>query len=107
LNHTWSSKTKEMPVAESPTVSTAEVTSTVSGAGAMVVSEADTAGTSTAPATEVEGGDLCMDGQLLTPDPQVAEAGGAHVEDDLHRCLYVDTLWEAEVVADHRYVEEF
>jgi hypothetical protein len=29
------------------------------------------------------------------------------VEDDLHRCLYVGTPWEAEVVADRRDVEEF
>jgi hypothetical protein len=29
------------------------------------------------------------------------------MEDDAHRCLYVGTLWEAEVVADRCGVEEF
>jgi hypothetical protein len=40
-------------------------------------------------------------------DPQTAEAGGAHAEDDAHRCLYVGTPWEEEVVADRRGVDEF
>jgi hypothetical protein len=44
---------------------------------------------------------------LPTLDPQAAEAGGARVEDDAHWCLHVDTPWEAEVVADHRDVDEF
>jgi hypothetical protein len=29
------------------------------------------------------------------------------VEDDAHQCLYVGTLWEAEVITDRRDVEEF
>jgi hypothetical protein len=29
------------------------------------------------------------------------------LEDDMHQCLYVGTSWEAEVVADHRDIEEF
>jgi hypothetical protein len=103
----FGSNAKEMPVAESPAVSTADVTSTAGGAGAMAASEADKAGTSTAPATEDEGGDLCMAGQLPTPDPQAAEVGGARMEDDLHRCLYLGTLWEEEVVADCRDVDDF
>jgi hypothetical protein len=40
-------------------------------------------------------------------DLQAAEAGGAHVEDDAHWCLYVGTPLEAKVVADRRNVEEF
>jgi hypothetical protein len=32
---------------------------------------------------------------------------GTQSKDDQHRCLYVGTPWEAEVVADHRDVEEF
>jgi hypothetical protein len=103
----FGSKTKETPVVKSTAVSTVDVTSTAGGAGATAASEADKAGTSTAPTTEDEGGDLCMADQLPTPDPQAAEAGGARVEDDLHRCLYVGTPWEAEVVADRRDVEEF
>jgi hypothetical protein len=32
---------------------------------------------------------------------------GTQSEDDQHRCLYVGTPWEAEVVADRCDVEEF
>jgi hypothetical protein len=103
----FGSKTTETPVAESPAVSTADVTSTAGEAGATVASEADKVGISTGPATEDEGGDLYTAGLLPTPDPQAAEAGGARAEDDLHRCLYVGTPWEAEVIADRRDVEEF
>jgi hypothetical protein len=103
----FGSKTRETPVVESLAVSTADVTSTTGGAGAMTTSEADKAWTSTAPATKDVGGDLCTAGPLLTTDPQVAEAGGAQAEDDLHRCHYVGTPWEAEVVTDHHNVEEF
>jgi hypothetical protein len=53
-------------------------------AGATAASEADKARTSTTPATEDEGGDLCMAGQLPMPDPQAADAGGADVEDDMN-----------------------
>jgi hypothetical protein len=77
------------------------------GARTTVASEADKAETSTAPTTEDEGGNLCTASPLPTPDPQAAEAGGARAEDVLHRCLYVGTPWEAEVVADRRNVEEF
>jgi hypothetical protein len=45
--------------------------------------------------------------QLPTPDPQATEVGGARMEDDLHRCLYLGTLWEEEVVADRRDVDDF
>jgi hypothetical protein len=41
------------------------------------------------------------------PNPQTAEAGGARVEDDVHRCLYVGTPWEEEVTADRRDVDSF
>jgi hypothetical protein len=94
-------------VGELLAVSTTDVTSAIGGTGATAVSEADKAGTSIAPATEEEGGNLCMADPLPTSDPQAAEAGGARVEDDAHQCLYVDTSWEAEVVADHRDVDEF
>jgi hypothetical protein len=103
----FGSKIKEMPVVESPAASAADVTSMAGRAGTTVAFEADKAGTSTAPVAEDEGGDLCTTGPLPTPDPQAAEAGGAQAEDDLHRCLYVGTPWEAEVVADCRDVEEF
>jgi hypothetical protein len=85
----------------------ADVTSTAGRAGVMTASEVDKAGTSTAPATKDQGGDICMAGQLPTPDLQAAEARGACVDDDLHRCLFVGTPWEVEVVADCRDVEEF
>jgi hypothetical protein len=57
------------------------VTSAVGEAGATLVFEADKAGTSTAPPTEEEGGDLYEADTLTTSDPQAAEAGGARVED--------------------------
>jgi hypothetical protein len=101
----FGSKANETLVGESPAVSTADVTSAAGGTGATVASEADKGGTSTAPATEEEGGDLCMADSRPTSDPQATEAGGA--EDDAHWCLYVGTPWEAEVVADHRDVDEF
>jgi hypothetical protein len=88
-------------------VSTTDVTSATGGTRATTASKADKAGTSTAPATEEEGGDVYMVDPLPTSDPQAAEAGGARMEDDAHRCLYVGTLWEAEVVADRCGVEEF
>jgi hypothetical protein len=94
-------------VVESPAVSTAYVTSTTDWARATAASEADKAGTSTTPATEGEGGDLCMADQLPTPNPQTAKVGGARVEDDMHWCLYVGTPWEAEVVTDSCDIEEF
>jgi hypothetical protein len=72
----FGSKTKDTLVVESPTVSTADVTSTAGGAGATAASKADKAGTSTAPTTEDEGGDLYTAGALPTPDPQAVEAGG-------------------------------
>jgi hypothetical protein len=75
-------------VGELLAVSTTDVTSTIGGTGATAASEADKAGTSIAPATEEEGGNLCMADPLPTLDPQAAEAGGARVEDDAHRCLY-------------------
>jgi hypothetical protein len=103
----FGSKAKETLVAESPTVSTADLMSAASGSRVMAASEADKAGTSTTPATEEEGGDLFMADPLPTLDPHAAEAGGTHVEDDVHRCLYVGTPWEAEVIADRRDVDEF
>jgi hypothetical protein len=32
---------------------------------------------------------------------------GTRSEDDQHRCLYVGTPWEAEVIANRRDVEDF
>jgi hypothetical protein len=32
---------------------------------------------------------------------------GTRSENDQHRCLYVGTPWEAEVVADRRDLDEF
>jgi hypothetical protein len=103
----FGSKIKETPVVESPVISTIDVTSTAGAAVTTTASKADKVGTCTAPATEDEGGDLCTSVPLPTLDPQAVEAGGAWAEDDLHRCLYVGTPWEAEVVADRRDVEEF
>jgi hypothetical protein len=103
----FGSKIVETPVVESPAALVADVTSTAGRVGMTVALEADKVRTSTALATEDEGCDLCTAGLLPTPGPQAAEAGGARVEDDLHRCLYVGTPWEVEVVADRRDVEEF
>jgi hypothetical protein len=43
---------------------------------------------------------------LPAPGPQVAVEERAWLEDDQHRCLYVGTPWEAEVVAVRHDVEE-
>jgi inorganic pyrophosphatase/exopolyphosphatase len=40
-------------------------------------------------------------------DQEAAEAGGANVEDDNDRCLYVGTLWENDVIIDHHDVHDF
>jgi hypothetical protein len=64
-------------VAESPVVSTTDVTSVAGGTGATAASEVDKAGTSTAPATEEEGGDLYMADPRPTLDPRWL--GGARV----------------------------
>jgi hypothetical protein len=72
----FGSKAKETSVAESPAVSTADVTSSVGRTGATAAFEADKAGTNTAPTTEEEGGDLCMADPRPMLDPQMAEAGG-------------------------------
>jgi hypothetical protein len=87
----FGSKIKETLVVESPAAAAVDVTSTAGGAGTTAVSEADKAGTSTTLAVEDEGGDLCTTVPQPTADPQVAKAGGARAEDDLHRCLYVGT----------------
>jgi hypothetical protein len=39
--------------------------------------------------------------------PQAAVEEGARSEDDQHRCLYIGTPWEAEVVDDRRDLDEF
>jgi hypothetical protein len=97
----------EMPVVESPTISATDVMSTADGAGATAASEADKAGTSVPPAAKGEGDDLCTSGPLPAPGPQAAMEEGARSEDNQHRCLYVGTPSEAEVVTDRRGVEEF
>jgi hypothetical protein len=99
----FGSKAKETPVAELSTVSISDVMSTTGGIGVTAASEADKAETSTAPATEEEGGNLCMADPLPTSDPEAAEVRGARMEDYAHRCLYV-TPWEVEVIADRRDV---
>jgi hypothetical protein len=97
----------ETLVVESPAASAADVTSAAVGAGTTAVSEVDKAGTSAPLATEGEGGDLCTTGLQPAPGQQVAVEEGTRSEDDQHRCLYVGTPWEAEVVADRHDVEEF
>jgi hypothetical protein len=92
---------------ETPAISAADVTSTADGAGATAASDADKAGTSAPPATGGEGGDLCTTGPQPKPGLQEAMEEGTMSKDDQHRCLYVGTPWEAEVVADRRDVEEF
>jgi hypothetical protein len=77
----FGSKAKETPVVESSAVSTADVTSAVSGTGATTASAAEKTGRRVATSTWL-----------------------AHGKD---RCLYVGTPWEVEVVANCRDVEEF
>jgi hypothetical protein len=97
----------EMLVVESPVALAADVTSTAVGAGTTAASEADKAGTSAPPNTGGEGSDLCICGPQAVPDPQTVMEKGARSVDDLDRCLYVGTPWEAEVVTDHRDLDEF
>jgi hypothetical protein len=103
----FGSKMQGTPVAESSAASAADVMSADSGAGTTAASEADKAGTSVPPVAEGEGGDLCTSSPLPALGPQAAMEEGARSEDDQHRCLYVGTPWQAEVVADRRDVEEF
>jgi hypothetical protein len=56
----FGSKAREVPVEQSPVVSTADVMSLVIRAGATAASVAEKAGTSTAPPAEGEQDDLCM-----------------------------------------------
>jgi hypothetical protein len=103
----FGSKIQEMPVVESPAISTAGVTSTVGRVKTTAASEADKAETSAPPTARGEGDDLCTSGPLPALDPQAAREEGARSEDDQHRCLYVGTPWEAEFVANRRDVEDF
>jgi hypothetical protein len=103
----FGSKMPETPVVGSPAISAVDVTSTAGGAGATAASEADKAGTNVPPAAEDEGGDLYTTGPQPAPGSQAAMEEGTRSEDDQHWCLYVGTPWGAEVVADHRDVEEF
>jgi hypothetical protein len=91
----------ETSVVESPATLVADVTSAVVRAGMTAASEVDRAKTSAPPTTGGEGGDLCTSG------PQAAMEEGMKLEDDQHQCLYVGTLWEAEVVADRHDLDEF
>jgi hypothetical protein len=75
-----------------------DVTSAAIRIGAIVASTAEKAGTSTTPPTVGEQDDLCMADPRLMSDPHTTEAGGAHVEDDAHRCLFASTPWEEEIV---------
>jgi hypothetical protein len=99
----FGSKAKETLVEQS----SADMTSAAVRAGATSTSVAEKARASTAPPTEGEQDDLFMADSRPTPDPHTVEAGGAHVEDDAHLCLYVGIPWEKEVVADRRDVDEF
>jgi hypothetical protein len=103
----FGSKAREALMEQSPAVSTANVTSSVIGAGVMAASAEEKAGANTAPPAEGEKDDLCMTDPRPTLDPQTVEVGGARVEDDAHWFLYVGTPWEEEVTADHRDVENF
>jgi hypothetical protein len=103
----FGSKMPEMQVVESPAASAADVTSVAVGAGMTAASEADKAGTSAPPSVEGEGGDLCTTGPQPALGPQPAMEEGTRSEDDQHRCLYVGTPWEAEVIANRRDVEDF
>jgi hypothetical protein len=96
-----------LPVVESPAASAADVTSAAAGAGATAASEADKAGTSAPPATEVEGGDHGTFDPQKVPPPQGIIDEGIKVVNDEDQCLYAGTLWEAEVVTDRQDLETF
>jgi hypothetical protein len=103
----FGSKMQGTPVVESLAASVADVTSAAGGAGTTAASEVDKAETSAPPTAEGEGGDLYTSDPLPASSPQAVGEEGARSEDDQHRCLYVGTPWEAEVVADRLDVEEF
>jgi hypothetical protein len=67
----------------------------------MVASEAQKGGASTAPPVGGQQDDLCVCDLQPTQDQQAAEAGGANVEDDNHRCLYIGTMWDNDIITDN------
>jgi hypothetical protein len=64
-------------------------------------------GTNTAPPIGGKQDDLCVTDPQPTLDQQAAEVGGTNVEDDNDRFLYVRTLWENDVIADNRDIDDF
>jgi hypothetical protein len=103
----FGSKVPETPVVESPAASAADVTSAAAGAGEMVASEGDKAGTSAPPATEGEGGDRDTSDPQEVPPPRGIIDEGMEAVNDEDRCLYTGTPWEAEVVTDCQDLETF
>jgi hypothetical protein len=103
----FGSKGKEALVEQSPVVSTVDVTSADAGAGEEAVSTTEKDKTSTALPAGDEQDDLCIADPQPTLDLQTTEAGGANVEHDDCQCLYVETPWENNVIADRRDIDEF
>jgi hypothetical protein len=103
----FGSKVPRTPVVESPAASAADMTSATVGAGTTSAFEAYKTGTSAPPTAGDEGGDLCTTGPQPALGPLAVVEKGTWSEDDQHRCLYTGTPWEAEVIADHRDLDEF
>jgi hypothetical protein len=92
---------------QSSEVSTTDVTSSAVGARATVASTSEKDETSTAPPAGGENEDLCMAGPRSMPDSQTAEVGGTNIGGDDHKCLFIGTPWENNVIADCRDVDGF
>jgi hypothetical protein len=75
-------------VVESPAASAANVTSTATGAGATVASEADKVRTSAHPATKGEGSDHGTSDPQEVPPPLGIIDEGMEVVNDEDQCLY-------------------
>jgi hypothetical protein len=73
----------------------------------MAASEAEKAGTSAPPATEVEGCDRGTSEPQEVPPPRGIIDKGMGAVNDEDRCLYAGTLWEAEVVTNREDLEKF
>jgi hypothetical protein len=103
----FGSKMLETPVVKSPAASAADMMSAAVRAGTTAASEVERDGTSAPPTTGGERGDLCTSGPQAAPGPQAAMEEGIRSEDDQHRCLYIGTPWEAEVVTNRCDLDEF
>jgi hypothetical protein len=103
----FGTKAPHTPVVESPATSAADVTSATTGVGTTAGPEANKTETSAPSTDEGKDGDRGTYGPQEEPPSRGIFTEGMEVVDDENRCLYIGTLWEAEVVTDRRDFEKF